>query len=88
MENSSKCPSLLMNTDKRIRTVSIKRDDITSIIKSLNTTLARGFDNILTHMIQFCGDSITFPLAQICKTSLSQGVFPDSWKMVNIIPVT
>ena len=38
-------------------------------------------------MIQLCGDSIALPLAQIFKTSLSQGVFPDLWKMVNIIPV-
>ena len=38
-------------------------------------------------MIQFCGDSITLPLVQFFKSSLSQGVFADTWKMANIIHV-
>ena len=38
-------------------------------------------------MIQLCGDFFTFPLVQIFKSSLSQGVFLDTWKMTNIIPV-
>ena len=46
LENSSKSPSLLMNTDKSLNIVSIKKDDITSIIKLLNPTKAHGFDNI------------------------------------------
>ena len=38
-------------------------------------------------MIQLCGDCITLPLVQIFKSSLSQGGFPATWKMANIIPV-
>ena len=62
LENNSKLPSLLMSTDKRLNTVSIKKDDITSIIKFLNPTKARGFDDISIRMIQLCGDAITLPL--------------------------
>ena len=51
-----------MSTDKRLNTVSIKKDDITSIIKFLNPTKARGFDDISIRMIQLCGDAITLPL--------------------------
>ena len=40
LENNSKLPSLLLNTNKPLNTVSIKKDDITSIIKSLNPTKA------------------------------------------------
>ena len=69
-----------MNNEKRLNIVSIKKDDITSIIKSVNPTKAHGFDNISVHMILFCGDSITLPLVQIFKFSLCQGVFPDTWK--------
>ena len=57
------------------------------LIKSLNPTKAHGFDNISVFIIQLCGDSNTPPLAQIFKWSLSQGVFQDTWKMVNIIAV-
>ena len=51
LENSSKFPSLLRNTDKRLNTVSIKKDDMTLIIKSLNPTKADGFDNVSIHII-------------------------------------
>ena len=44
--NEFKLPLLLMNIDKRLKPFSIKKDDITSIIKSLNPTKAHGFGNI------------------------------------------
>ena len=87
LENNSKLPLLPMNTNKRLKTVSIKKDDITSTIKSLNQTKSHGFDNISICMIQLCGGSITLLLVQIFKSLLSQGIFPDTWKMVNIVLV-
>ena len=76
-----------MNTNKSLNTVSIKKDDLTSIIKSLMLTKAHGFDNISIRMIQLCGDSITVPLNQIFKSLLSQGAFPDTWEKANISTV-
>ena len=73
-----KTSSLLMNTDKRLNTVSIKKEDIILIIKSLNPTKANGFHNISIRMIQLCGDSVTLLLVQIFKSSLSKGFFPDT----------
>ena len=67
-----------MNTDKRLNTVSIKEDDIISIIKSSNPTKAHEFDNISIHMIQLCRDFVVLPHVKIFKSSLSQGVFPDT----------
>ena len=54
---------------------------------SINEKVGKGFDNISVRMIQLRGNSVTLPLAQIFKSSLSQGVFPDKRKMANIIPV-
>ena len=85
-EKNSKLPLLLMNTDKRLNTVSIKKDHITLLIKSLYPTKAHSFNNISIRMIRLCRDCVTFPLVQTFKSSLSQGVFPDTWKMANIIP--
>ena len=81
LESNSKLPSFLMNTDKSLNTVSMRKDDINLIITSLNSTKAHGVDNISIRMIQLCGNSIAFPLGQTFKSSLSQGVFPDTWKM-------
>ena len=75
-----------MNTIKRLNAGSIKKD-IILIIKSLYPSKTQGFDNISVRMIQLFGDSITLPLVQIFKSSLSQGVFLDTWKMANIILV-
>ena len=56
LENSTQLPSLLlMNTNKSLNTVSIKKGDLTSIIKSLRSTKAHGFDNIPIRMIQLWG---------------------------------
>ena len=67
LENNSKFPLLLMNTDKRLNTVFIKKDDITSIIKSLNSAKDHGFDDISILTIQLYGDLITLTLVQILK---------------------
>ena len=79
LENNRKLLSLLMNTDKRLNTISIKNVVIISIIKSLNPTKAPGFDNISIRMIRLCGDFITLTLTQIFKSSLIQDDFPDTW---------
>ena len=64
-----------------------KGSHIISIIKSLNPTKAHRFDTNSIRMTQLRVDSIPLPLAQIIKSALSQSVFPDGWKMANIIPV-
>lgn len=55
-ENKSKVPLLFKNTDKRLKIVSYKKDDINSIIKfsnnSFNPTKTNQADNISVRMIQ------------------------------------
>lgn len=87
MSHIRQLPSSLMNINKRLNTVSIKEEDITSIIKSINAVKAHGFDNFSIRMIQLFRDPITLPLVQVFKSRLSQSVFSDKWKMTNIIPV-
>ena len=62
-------------------------EDIRCIIKDFNHNKAQGHDYISIRMIKLCGNSITFPLFKIFMTSLKTGVFPDSWKKGNIVPV-
>ena len=86
-ENTSKIPPLLMKTNKQLNTISFKDRDITSIIKSLKPSKAHCADNISICMIQLCDDSITLPLTLTFKFPLRNGIFPDTWKMANIILV-
>ena len=61
--------------------------DLSKIIKNLNPNKAHGHDNISVKMIQMCGDTIIPPLTLIFDSAIKSGLFPDSWKKGNIIPV-
>ena len=38
-------------------------------------------------MIEICESSITKPLQLLFNNSVKQGVFPDIWKMPNVLPM-
>ena len=37
-------------------------------------------------MIKLCGDSIILPLTLIFEDCIDKGIFPDQWKLANVIP--
>ena len=51
--------------------------DILSIINSLDTTKAHGYDNLSIRMIKMCGESIILPLKIIFQESLKKRKFPE-----------
>ena len=73
-------------TDKRIKSFNINEKDIISIIKSLNSNKAHGYDNLSIRMIKICEESTSLPLKIIFETSLKHGVFPEIWKKANVVP--
>ena len=38
-------------------------------------------------MLKKAGDSIVPSLTKLCNLSLSKGIFPNSWKKANVIPI-
>ena len=58
-----------------------------SIIRSLNSNKAHGWDGISTGMIKMCDKSITPPLKIIFDTALKSGIYPDKWKRANVVPL-
>ena len=73
-------------TDKRLKSFNINEKDTISIIKSLNSNKAHGYDNLSIRMIKICEESISLPLKIIFETSLKHGVFPEIWKKANVVP--
>ena len=61
-------------------------DLIISIIKSLDSKKAHGVDNISIRMIKLCGDSIIVPLTLIFEDCIDKVIFPDQWKLANVVP--
>ena len=57
------------------------------IIRFLNVNKAHGHDGILVRMIKMCDESLVQPLSLIFKGCIDTGVYPDTWKKFNIVPV-
>ena len=62
-------------TDVRINSVRMNHNDISLIIKNLNSNKAHGFDNI----------ALTLKL--LFETKLKEKKFPDIWKLANVVPI-
>ena len=57
------------------------------IFKSLNPGKSNGPDEISTKMIIRCCDSFNTPLTIIFENIISTRIFPDEWKIANVVPV-
>ena len=86
IKNNSRLPPFIYKTNTRIHSFSVTNKDILSIINSLNSSKAHGYDNISIKMIKICNEAVTIPLKIIFEESLKKGIFPDIWKKGNIIP--
>ena len=87
LKNCSKLPkNLRYVTDKRLRTINFRADNIEKIIASPNPNKSHSHDNISIRMLKIYGDTICKPLELIFKQVLTTGVFPSEWKKGNIVP--
>ena len=87
VKNASTIPNLEYKTDARLNHLEIHENDILSIIKSLNSSEAHGWDKISIRMIKLCGKTIAIPLKLIFRSMLEESVFPDDWKKSNVVPI-
>lgn len=61
--------------------------EIKSIINSLRTSSAPGWDNITVTTLKKIVSHITVPLTYICNLSFTTGIFPDICKKATICPI-
>ena len=87
INNGSTMPPFAYKTNVRINSFRINHNDISLIIKNLDSNKAHGCDNISIKMIQICGESIALPLKLLFETALKEKKFPDIWKLANVVPV-
>ena len=65
----------------------ISDETILRIIRSLNPTEAHGWDDISVRMINISDEALVVPLRLIFENCKNEGVFPQIWKQVNVVPV-
>ena len=85
--NNSILPEFKFLTDKRIDNVLINENDILTLIRNLNPNKAVGADCISGQMLLFCDESVVPPLKIIFSNILHSGVYPDTWKLANVVPI-
>ena len=86
-KKASVLPPFSYKTNTRLHPFKVTESDVLSIIKSLDSTKAHGYDNSSIKMIKMCSESITLPLKTIFQESLKKGKFPEIWKKANVVPV-
>ena len=82
--NDSILPNFNFVTNKRLSLISIRNNEIVSLICNINPNKAAGPDGISGHMIQLCDDSIACPLEIIFENILTTCNHPDISKTANI----
>ena len=73
--------------DTQLSDIYITDDKILRIIRSLNANKAHGWDDIYVKIVKICDSALVLPLKLIFCNCLSQGIFPETWKRANIVPV-
>ena len=87
LSNDSVLPALNMLTDKRINRITIENGEIISLIRNINPNKATGSDGISGQMLILCDQSVVLPLQIIFENILSTSIYPDIWKLANVIPI-
>ena len=80
-------PHLNTKLIAKIEDVCFSELEIVSIIRSLNSNKAHGWDGISNRMIKICDETIALTLKIIFDTALKSGSYPDKWKRANVVPV-
>ena len=87
LSNSNTLPPLTIRTNKLLSSLKINKDDILSMIKSLNSIKSHGWDKLSIKMVKRCDKTLVCPLALIFRASIQEGVFLDCWKKANVVPI-
>ena len=86
--NNSKLPDkTAYNSAVGLTSIKFDNNDILKIIRSLNINKAHGHDGISVGMIKMRDESLVQPLSLIFRGCIDTGVYPDTWKKSNIVPV-
>ena len=88
IKNSSKFPlTLNKKTNNSISSITFNRNDIVTIIRSLDPNKAHGYHMMSIRMLKIFDKSICKPLELIFQSCIKHGKFPNEWNMANVAPV-
>ena len=74
-------------TDNSLSEINCTEHEIETIIGVLNPNKASGNDGISHKMLKGVHISVSKPLCILMNRTFSEGIFPDTWKPANFIPI-
>ena len=86
-DSNADLPPFYELTDKVLDKIDITEDEIRDVIINLDPNKASGPDLISNKMIKQVATAISKPLKIIFNRSLCESVFPDMWKLGNLVPL-
>ena len=86
-DSNADLPPYYELTDKVLDKIDITEDEIKYVIINLDPNKASGPDLISNKMIKQVATAISKPLKIIFNRSLNESVFPDLWKLGNLVPL-
>ena len=87
INTGSEIPQDTPITTTRISDLFISEEKILNIIRSLNPNKAHGWDEISVRMIKLSDVALVLPLKTIFTNCLRRGLFPETWKYADVVPV-
>ena len=74
-------------TNNSLSTVNCTENEIENLINVLNINKASGVDGISHMMLKGVSKSISKPLSILMNRSFNEGIFPETRKVANVIPI-
>ena len=73
--------------DNKLSNIIITETDVRDVLLSLDTSKATGPDLLNPRLLKEGANELASPLCILFNSSLQLGIFPNSWKIANVIPV-
>ena len=80
-------PAAEFITEGRLTSIRLSEKEVQDILVTLKPAKAPGPDGISPHVLKLTAKTISKPLTNLFNLSLQHGIFPDTWKQVNGIPI-
>ena len=86
-DSNAQLPPEDTTAEHNLSDIFITDDDVKDVLSLLNTSKATGPDLINPRLLKEASDQLCKPLARLYNLSLRKAIFPDDWKIANVIPV-
>lgn len=80
-------PAIPQVVKKNIEAVTTSEAEVKALLEGLDDSKAVGPDNISPRLLRRCAPELSNPLAALFNHCLDNSVWPEAWKVSNVVPI-